>query len=100
MSGKGEKKKLHTPQTNRTTTRCTVCYKPISTDKGVKAHRCNVKSTGDPGRNITAKQLEAEKSHNAKFNMSLSKVVELAMKNNNENPESILAQRRRAGIYR
>lgn len=97
---KGEKKKLHTPQTNRTTTRCTVCYASTSIDKGVKAHRCNHKSRGNIGRNISPAQLKADKEHNAKFTMSLSKVVTLALENNNRDSELILAQRRRAGIYR
>lgn len=98
MSGKGEKKKLHTPQTNRTTTRCTVCYKPVSIDKGVKAHRCSHKSRGTIGRNISPAQLKADKEHNSKFTMSLSKVVALAMEKNDD--PGIISQRRRAGIYR
>lgn len=100
MSNGKEKKKLHTPQTNRTTTRCTVCYKPVSIDKGVKAHRCNHKSRGNIGRNVSPAALAADKAHNAKFNMSLSKVVDLALTNNNKDPELMMAFRRRAGIYR
>lgn len=100
MSNGKEKKKLHTPGTNRTTTSCPVCYAKTTVDKGVKTHRCNHKSRGNIGRNISPAQLQADKKHNAKFNMSLSKVVDLALTNNNKDPELMMAFRRRAGIYR